>query len=104
MVDSCDRERFPEVKEELFDLVNDDRLRNAVILILANKQDLPNAATPAEITDKLDLPSISNVHKYQCIGLHQWYVQPCCAVTGEGLVDGLSWLAPKIKEKARSKN
>ena len=92
VVDSSDRERFLEVKEEIFSLANDDRLTNAVILILANKQDLPNAATPAELTQKLDLPSIRG---------HPWYVQSCCAITGDGLVDGLSWLAPKIKERSK---
>ena len=89
VVDSSDRERFAEVKDELFDLMGDDRLRNAVLLVLANKQDMPNAANPAELTDKLDLMSLRS---------HEWYIQACSAISGEGLVDGLSWLAPKIKE------
>ena len=38
VVDSCDRERFVEVKEELHDLMQDDRLRNSTLLVLANKQ------------------------------------------------------------------
>lgn len=92
VVDSTDRERFPEVKDELQDLMKDDRLRNAILLVLANKQDLPNAANPAEISEKLDLLNIRD---------HEWYVQACSAINGEGLVDGLSWLAPKIKEKQR---
>ena len=58
VVDSCDRERFVEVKEELHDLMQDDRLRNSTLLVLANKQDLPNAASPSELTEKLDLRSI----------------------------------------------
>ena len=91
VVDSCDRERFGEAKDEIQDMMKDDRLRNAVLLVLANKQDLPNAATPAELTDHLELRKITN----------DWYIQSTCAVNGEGLVDGLSWLAPKIKEKQK---
>ena len=55
VVDSTDRERFDEAAEELHDLMKDDRLRNAALLVLANKQDMPNAANPAEITDKFRL-------------------------------------------------
>ena len=91
-MDSCDRERFVEVKEELHDLIQDDRLRNSILLILANKQDLPNAASPSEITEKLDLRSIRS---------HDWYIQACCDVNEDGLVDGLSWLAPKVKENKK---
>ena len=94
VVDSCDRERFVEVKEELHDLMADDRLRNSTLLVLANKQDLPNAASPSELTEKLDLRNIQG---------HEWYIQACCAVTGEGLVDGLSWLAPKVKENKKKR-
>ena len=38
VVDSSDRERFDEAKEELWDLIQDDRLRDSSLLILANKQ------------------------------------------------------------------
>ena len=38
VIDSSDRERFDEAKEELWDLIKDDRLRNSSLLILANKQ------------------------------------------------------------------
>ncbi|MCL7023751.1 hypothetical protein MKW94_009736, partial [Papaver nudicaule] len=35
-----------------------DELRDAVLLVFANKQDLPNAMNAAEITDKLGLHSL----------------------------------------------
>ena len=38
VVDSSDRERFDEAKEELWDLITDDRLRDSSLLVLANKQ------------------------------------------------------------------
>ena len=39
-----------------------DELRDAVLLVFANKQDLPNAMNAAEITDKLGLHSLRQRH------------------------------------------
>ena len=36
-------------------MLNEDELRDALLLVFANKQDLPNAMSAAEITDKLGL-------------------------------------------------
>merc|ERR1712014_141647 len=44
VVDSCDRDRVEE-------------MRDVAVLVLANKQDLPNAMTSSEMTDKLGLHS-----------------------------------------------
>jgi ADP-ribosylation factor family len=47
-------------------MLNEDELRDALLLVFANKQDLPNAMNASEITDKLGLQ-----------GLRQrtWYIQ-----------------------------
>ena len=55
VVDSQDRGRLAEAKEELDGVLNDDRLRNATLLVFNNKQDMPNAATTTEVTEKLGL-------------------------------------------------
>nr|CAH7720319.1 unnamed protein product [Callosobruchus chinensis] len=47
-------------KDELMRMLAEDELRDAVLLIFANKQDLPNAMNAAEITDKLGLHSLRN--------------------------------------------
>jgi signal recognition particle receptor subunit beta len=39
-------------------MLNEDELRDALLLVFANKQDLPNAMNAAEITDKLGLHSL----------------------------------------------
>ena len=65
VVDSNDRERIPEAREELQRMLNEDELRDALLLVFANKQDLPNAMNAAEITDKLGLHSLRQ---------RQWYV------------------------------
>ncbi|KAM7276086.1 hypothetical protein ACFE04_017952 [Oxalis oulophora] len=67
-----------------------DELREAVLLVFANKQDLPNAMNAAEITDKLGLHSLRQRH---------WYIQSTCATSGEGLYEGLDWLSNNIANK-----
>ncbi len=58
VVDSNDRERVAEAGEELRRILREDELRDAVLLIFANKQDLPNAMSVAEVTEKLGLHSL----------------------------------------------
>lgn len=41
VVDSNDRDRIIEAREELHRMLNKDELRDAVLLVFANKQDLP---------------------------------------------------------------
>ncbi|KAJ0570512.1 putative small GTPase superfamily, ARF/SAR type, P-loop containing nucleoside triphosphate hydrolase [Helianthus annuus] len=65
-------------------IVLQDELRDAFLLVYANKQDLPGAMNVAEVTEKLDLHSL---------GLYHWYIQSASATTGEGLYKGLNWLA-----------
>jgi len=88
VVDSSDRSRVDEAREVLSAVLETDELRNAVLLIFANKQDLPNAMSAAEITDKLGLHSLRN---------RKWYIQTTCATTGEGLYEGMDWLSNQLK-------
>jgi ADP-ribosylation factor protein 1 len=90
VVDSNDRARFEDAREELHRMMNEDELRDAVILVFANKQDLPDAATAAEITDKLGLHTIRG---------RNWYIQSTCATSGDGLYEGLDWLSRALSGK-----
>ena len=40
--------------------LEEDELRDACLLVFANKQDLPNAMNPGELTEKLGLNSLRN--------------------------------------------
>ena len=60
VVDSNDRSRIGEAREVMQRMLNEDELRNAAWLVFANKQDLPEAMSAAEITEKLGLHSIRN--------------------------------------------
>merc|ERR1712086_464439 len=87
VVDSNDRDRISEAREELNRMLNEDELRDALLLVFANKQDLPDALNAAEITEKLGLHSIRQRH---------WFIQSTCATSGEGLYEGLDWLSTNI--------
>jgi ADP-ribosylation factor protein 1 len=80
VVDSNDRDRVGEARDELHRMLNEDELREAILLVFANKQDLPQAMNAAEITDKLGLHSLRQ---------RSWYIQSTCATTGDGLYEGL---------------
>ncbi|CAF0822422.1 unnamed protein product [Adineta steineri] len=88
VVDSNDRERVGEARDELQRMLSEDELKEATLLIFANKQDLPNAMNAAEITDKLGLHSLRN---------RNWYIQATCATSGDGLYEGLDWLSNQLK-------
>ena len=71
VVDSNDRERIAEARDELNRMLAEDELREAVVLVFANKQDLPQAMNPAEITDKLGLHNMRNRNWYIQVSEHQ---------------------------------
>ncbi|PWA34998.1 ADP-ribosylation factor [Artemisia annua] len=53
-------DRLLYAKNELRMMLDEDVIRDKALLVLANKQDLPNAMNVSEIADKLDLHSIQN--------------------------------------------
>ena len=90
VVDCDDTTRIDEAKEELSKMLEEDELRNACVLVLANKQDLPKAISPEDLSNRLGLRAGH--------GSHLWKVQGCCAATGEGLYEGLDWLARSVNK------
>merc|ERR1711991_432060 len=87
VVDSTDRERIPAIKAELDRMLASEQLKQAVLLVFANKQDVKDAMTAAEISDALGLHNIKD---------HGWHIQESCALTGFGLNDGMDWIARSI--------
>ena len=67
--------------------LQEDELREAVVLVFANKQDLPQAMSAAELTDKLGLNQLRG---------RRWYIQATCATQGHGLSEGLDWLSNEL--------
>jgi len=91
VVDSNDRERLIEAREEFQRVVQDDQLIDAVFLILANKQDIPNAMNVYELTDKLGL--------HELLQNRMWHIQATSATQGYGLYEGLEWLSDELSNK-----
>jgi ADP-ribosylation factor protein 1 len=90
VVDSNDRDRIGEARDELMKMLNEDEMRDAILLVFANKQDLPNAMSAAEVSDKLGLNTLRN---------RTWYIQSTCATSGDGLFEGFDWLTAAVSKK-----
>lgn len=84
VVDAADAERLEKAKAELQTLLGVDDLRDIPLLVYANKQDVGGAATAAAISDALGLSDVRG---------REVEVQACSAATGEGVWDGIEWLA-----------
>ncbi|CAB1318050.1 unnamed protein product [Coregonus sp. 'balchen'] len=88
VIDSCHRDRLMEAHSELAKLLTEKELRDALLLIFANKQDVPGAVSVEELTELLSL------HKL-CCG-RSWHIQGCDARSGTGLHEGLDWLSRQL--------
>ncbi|XP_063964528.1 ADP-ribosylation factor-like [Lytechinus pictus] len=88
VVDSHDRELRLEARDELNRIANKDELRDAIILVFANKQDLPNAMGTGEVTDALGLHNVRN---------RKWYIQASSATSGDGIYEGFKWLTTELR-------
>jgi ADP-ribosylation factor-like protein 1 len=88
VVDSVDRERIGTCKEELNLLLQEDELKEAALLVFANKQDVPEAMSVSEISDALGLIKLKT---------RQWTIFKASAIKGEGLTEGLDWLVNVIQ-------
>ena len=84
VVDSSDVERIGTSSEEFHALLEEEELKDAILLVFANKQDLPGALSDAEVAEQLGLSSIKN---------RTWSIFKCSALSGEGITAGLDFLA-----------
>ncbi|KAA3679487.1 ADP-ribosylation factor-like protein 2, partial [Paragonimus westermani] len=90
VVDSTDRLRLNDCRDELSNLLQEERLTGATLLVFANKQDLAASLRPAQIREALDLDSIKS---------HHWCILGCSAVTGENLLEGINWLLKDVSSR-----
>ena len=91
VVDSSDKDRVDLAKEELHRMLGEEELRDAVVLVFANKQD-QGVMSVAEVAEKLALHTIKG---------REWNIQGTCALTGDGLYDGLEWLSKNAGKKKK---
>lgn len=90
VVDSADKRRLEETGIELYELLGDDKLQNVPLLVYANKQDLPDSMSAADLAQSLGLHSIKD---------RVWQIQACTASEGKGVREGMEWVCKTIKKK-----
>uniref|UniRef100_A0A0G4F289 Uncharacterized protein n=1 Tax=Chromera velia CCMP2878 TaxID=1169474 RepID=A0A0G4F289_9ALVE len=93
VVDSNDRDSMLVAKMELFNVLLHEHMKACCLLVLANKQDIQGAMTAAEICNELKLHDIRG---------RDWHIQGCCALTGDGLREGLDWIAARLQAASAS--
>lgn len=64
-------------------MLNEDELKDAALLVFANKQDQPGAKGAGEISEVLRLGDLRD---------RNWSIMACSAVDGTGVNEGMDWL------------
>ncbi|CAD8159123.1 unnamed protein product [Paramecium pentaurelia] len=85
VIDCFDKERMDDAKHQLQKILLDSLLIGQPLLVYANKQDLVKMNS-IELAIELMIQNLSK----------NWHIQPCCAITGEGLQDGLNWIQKQL--------
>ncbi|XP_065839771.1 uncharacterized protein [Oscarella lobularis] len=87
VVDSADAERMAEAKEELQSILKSPDMDQVPVVVMANKQDMPNARDPSEVMNRLGLRNLPN----------PWHVQGTCATNGDGVVEAVLCMSKMVK-------
>jgi len=99
VIDSTKEDRMEEAKLELLKICkgnggSSSKNGQIPILLLANKQDLPSALDECKIEAALGLKKEFGTN-------FQWHLQPICAITGEGLDEGMEMLHDMIAQRRK---
>lgn len=81
-----------QAQAELRKILGQENMRDAALLVLANKQDLPQAMKVEEVADKLRLYELHD---------RPWFIHPACCTRGAGLYEGLDWLSRTLEKRRR---
>ena len=76
--------------QRLQKMLAEDELKDAVLLVLANKQDM-GVMSVSEVVEKLGLHTLRG---------REWNIQGTCALTGDGLHEGFTWLSKATSKKS----
>jgi len=96
IVDSVDKERIEECKETFENIISDDSIEGVPVLMLANKQDSPNALKIEEIKE-----IFTKIAMY--IGARDSTVLPISALTGKGVKEAVEWLIIRMKRNKENR-
>lgn len=87
VIDSTDIDRLSTASEELAAMLNEDELKDAALLVFANKQDQPGAQGAGKISEALRLGELRD---------RNWSIVACSAVDGSGVNEGMDWLTVNL--------
>eukprot|EP00045_Choanoeca_perplexa_P020842 m.5141 g.5141 ORF g.5141 m.5141 type:complete len:182 (+) comp7456_c0_seq1:109-654(+) len=90
VVDSCDHDRMGISRQELVSMLEEEELKKAVLLVMANKQDLPGALPPAKVSEALGLSALKS---------RTWSIFKTSAKTGDGLDEAMEWMVNALQGK-----
>ncbi|KAF4306392.1 putative ADP-ribosylation factor 1 protein [Botryosphaeria dothidea] len=88
VIDSTDIDRLGTAAEELSAMLSEEELRDAALLVFANKQDQPGAKGAGEISEALKLGELRD---------RNWSIVACSAIDGRGVDEGMDWLTTTIQ-------
>ena len=83
VIDSTDVERLETASGELRAMLDEEELRDAALLVFANKQDQPGAKGAGDISEVLRLGELKD---------RNWSIMACSAIDGRGVNEGMDWL------------
>jgi ADP-ribosylation factor-like protein 2 len=93
VVDGADPLRLELCKQELQNLLQQEKLAGSSLLIFVNKQDVDGSTSLEQIASLLELEKDSRYQGRHC------HLQGCSAITGEGLVEGMDWIVNDISNR-----
>ena len=62
VVDSSDQERLSLAQSELLSMLGEEELKGVLLMVLANKQDVPQAKSVVDISNTLGLQKVFKIH------------------------------------------
>ena len=87
VVDSNNENRVEEAQEEITKVLENEEINDCPCLVFSNKQDIKEGFSKQDITEKLGLNKLKN---------RQWMVQGTSSKRGQGLKEGLNWMAIEL--------
>ncbi|NXT80245.1 ARL11 protein, partial [Zapornia atra] len=88
VLDSTDTVRLPEAAAALEEALSHPSMAGVPILLLANKQEVPGALSPAELGERLQRGRLAGC---------RWVLQGCSAHTGQGLKEAMAVLGELLR-------
>mmetsp|Transcript_13991 Transcript_13991/g.15442 ORF Transcript_13991/g.15442 Transcript_13991/m.15442 type:complete len:196 (-) Transcript_13991:412-999(-) len=94
VLDSADETRMDMAHEEMHKLLAEsDENDKPVLLVLANKRDLPDTLSDETIMEKMELSTLLT---------HKWTVRGCSAKNGTGIPEAFNWVHQTLLDKVNA--